>query len=235
VQLLLNFLFMDKDFFKDVEAILFDFEGTLVDFQWNLKGAVQETIEMLKASGFPIDRLQNYKYSTLMNEAMKMAIELGQSPDEVKEKIGAIYDRYDGDALTRWTLRPRVKDFLSALKTKKIKTGLVTNVGKIALEKAFQRLNLSPFFDVLITRNDVRILKPGREGIHLALNRLHLSKDRTLFIGDSLDDIHAAKEAGLKVIILSGGEYPKPDLISANPDDLVNGFEELLVRFKEGN
>jgi FMN phosphatase YigB (HAD superfamily) len=127
---------MEKDFFKDVRAILFDFEGTLVDFQWNLQGAVKETLRMLRTLRFPIQRLQGMKYSTLMTEASRIAQEIGQSADRVREKIGTIYDRFDEDALMRWSLRNGFKDFLSALKTKGIKIGLVSNVGRKALEKA---------------------------------------------------------------------------------------------------
>ena len=79
---------MDKIFFENVEAILFDFEGTLVDLQWNLQGAVKETLEMLRTLRFPIQRLQGMKYSTLMLEAVRMAQEIGQSTDRVREKIG---------------------------------------------------------------------------------------------------------------------------------------------------
>jgi HAD superfamily hydrolase (TIGR01549 family) len=224
---------MEKDLFNDVEAVLFDFEGTLVDFQWNLGGAVQETVEMLKVSGFPMDRIQSRKYSALMKEAMETASRVSQSPDEVKEKIGAIYDRYDKDALTRWTLRPKAKDFLSAIKGKGVKTGLVSNVGKKALEKALQKTNILQFFDVIISRNDVQNLKPSEEGIDLALNRLQVTEEKSLFIGDSLDDIHAAKEAGLRVIIILGGENQKPELLSAKPDYLINDFGELLIFLEE--
>ncbi|PIV21105.1 MAG: hypothetical protein COZ69_09910 [Deltaproteobacteria bacterium CG_4_8_14_3_um_filter_45_9] len=224
---------MGKDFLKDVEAILFDFEGTLVDFQWNLTGAVRETLEMLRASGFPIDRFQGRKYSTLMNESMKIAIELGRFPDEVREKIGAIYDQYDEDALTRWNLRPGARNFLSALKTKGIKTGLVSNVGIKALEKALQKMDLQRLFNVTVSRNEVKSLKPSGEGIHLAFKRLQIKKDRALFIGDSLDDIHAAKEAGLKVMIILGGEIPKADLLFVNPDFLIQTFDELIAYLKE--
>jgi len=224
---------MEKDFFKKVEAVLFDFEGTLVDFQWNLTGAVRETIEMLKTSGFPIDRIRSRKYSTLMKEAMETASEMDRSPDEVKQKIGAIYDRYDEDALTRWALRQKAKNFLSALKAKGIKTALVSNVGKKGLVKALQKLELHPFFDVIVTRNDVKAPKPHSEGIHLALNQLQVKKENTLFIGDSLDDVHAAKNAGLRVIIILGGENPKPDLLSANPDLLIQTYDELLASLKK--
>ncbi len=224
---------MEKDLLNDVEAVLFDFEGTLVNFQWNLAGAVQETVEMLKVSGFPMDRIQSRKYSALMKEAMETASRVSRSPDEVKEKIGAIYDRYDEDALTRWTLRPKARDFLSAIKGKGVKTGLVSNVGKKALEKALQKTNILQFFDVIISRNDVQNLKPSGEGIDLALNRLQVTEENSLFIGDSLDDIHAAKEAGLRVIIILGGENPKPELLSAKPDYLINDFGELLIFLEE--
>jgi phosphoglycolate phosphatase len=224
---------MEKNFFKDVEAFLFDFEGTLVDFQWNLVEAVQETFAMLRVIGFPTERIQSRKYSALMNEATKIAIELRRPPDEVREKIGAIYDRYDEDALTRWKLRPNARHFLSALKAMGIKTGLISNVGKIAMENAFKKMELQRFFDIVVTRNDVKALKPSGEGINLALDRLRVTKDRSFFIGDSLDDIHAAKEAGLKVMIILGGENPKTDLLTAQPDFLVNHFAELLSCFEE--
>jgi phosphoglycolate phosphatase len=220
---------MEKHFLKGRKAILFDFEGTLVDFQWNLAGAVQETIEMLKGSRFPISRIQSRKYSTLMKEAMQMASQIGRSPEEVREKIGAIYDRFDEDALARWTLRPKAKHFLSALKIKGMKTGLVSNVGKRALGKALQKMEIHQFFDVVVSRNDVKALKPNSEGIRLALKRLQVQRERALFIGDSLDDIHAAREADLGVIIILGGENPKPDLLSANPDFLIQTYAELIA------
>ncbi len=224
---------MLKNWFKGIETILFDFEGTLVDFQWNLTGAVHETLEMLKASGFPTDRLQNLKYSTLMREAMKMALEIGQPSDEARNKIGAIYDRYDEDALSRWSLRPQAREFLYAIQKKGIMVGLVSNVGKKGLGRALSKLNLENLFRAVVTRNDVQTLKPSGEGIKLALHQLQVIKDKALFIGDSLDDISAAKEAGLKVMIILGGENPKPDLLSANPDFLIQTFDEPIAFLKE--
>lgn len=228
-----KFRSMEKHFLKGRKAILFDFEGTLVDFQWNLAGAVREVLETLKRSGFPIDRIQSRKYSTLMKEAMEMASQIGRSPEEVREKIGAIYDRFDEDALTRWTLRPKARDFLSALKTKGMKTGLVSNVGIRAIERALRKMEIHQFFDTVVSRNDVKALKPNSEGIGLALKRLQVQREGALFIGDSLDDIHAAREAGLGVIIILGGENPKPDLLSANPDFLIQAYAELISFLEE--
>ncbi len=218
---------------KESAAVLFDFEGTLVDFQWNLAGAVGETLEMLKASGFSIDKFIGLKYSTLMMEAMRGAAETGQSPAEMRSKIGSIYDQYDEDALSRWTLRPKAGEFLSALKEAEIKTGLVSNIGQRTLRKAFAKLKLDGLFNVVVNRNDVQNLKPDNEGILLALDRLGAAKEQSLFIGDSLDDIQAARAAGIKAMIILGGENKQADLLAARADELFHGFEELLKRFRD--
>jgi phosphoglycolate phosphatase len=219
---------MDKILFKNVEAVLFDFEGTLVDLQWNLQGAVEETLKMLRPLGFPVQRLQGLKYSALMLESVGMAQEIGQSADTVREKIGAIYDRFDEDALGRWTLRDGSKDLLSALRTKGIKIGLVSNVGRRALKRALPKLDLHPFFKVVVSRNDVLSMKPSGEGLRLALKELQVMNDRALYVGDSLDDVQAAKAAGVKVVIIMGKESSKTEFLSAEPDQLITDFNELL-------
>jgi len=224
---------VEKINFKGVEAVLFDFEGTLVDFQWDLKGAVQEVLQRLNALGFPVDRLQGKKYSILKNQAMAIASEIGQSPEQVKEEIDSIYDRFDADALLRWSLRPQAKEFLSSLKTSDIRTGLVSNVGEKAIEEGIKKLGLSSLFNILVSRNDVRHLKPNGEGIRLALKSLNIAKEKALFVGDSIDDIQAAKEAGLRVIIILGGENPRPDLLSGRPDFLIDDYGELITNLKE--
>jgi len=224
---------MGKEAFKQAQAFLFDFEGTLVDFQWNLSGAVRDTLEMLQSLGFSVDRLQGKKYSLLKNEAMRIAPEIKQSPDQVRKKIDAIYDRFDEDALSRWNLRPQAKEVLTFLKTNGIQTGLVSNVGRRALEGAIKKLGLSPFLDIILSRNEVQQLKPSGEGIRLALKRLQIPKEKALFVGDSIDDIQAAKEVGLRVIIILGGENPGSELLSGGPDFLIQDFSELIEWLKE--
>jgi len=211
----------------NLKAILFDFEGTLVDFQWDLAGAVSATLDLLRESGFPLERLKSRKYSTLMQEAMALAAEIGYPPEKVREWIGDIYDRFDEDALTRWNLQPGVKTFFHLLPTEGIQAGLVSNVGKKNLEKALQQFGLLGCFNVVISRNDVQCLKPSGEGLTRALQRLHVLKDNTLHVGDSLDDILAAKEAGVKVIAIQGGENRKNELLSAGPDRCIRHFSDL--------
>jgi len=220
--------------FEGVKAVLFDFEGTLVDHQWNRQGAVQETLKRLQAIGLPITQLHGKKYSLLKNEAVAVALKAGHPPEEVVREIDNIYDRFDEDALRRWTLRPQVKDFLSLLKSFGIQTGLVTNLGRRILVEGLTQWDLLSLFEILVSRNDVQQPKPNGEGIRLALDRLGVPGGLARFIGDSLDDIRAAKEAGVSVIIIQGGENTNEDLLAEGPDALIQSYGELIALLKEG-
>lgn len=211
-----------------VEALLFDFEGTLVDFQWNLAAALDETLEMLWTMGFSKDRITSRKYSTLMTEAMQAAPEVGLSPDRVRHEIGCVYDRYDADALMRWTLRPQAKEFIAAVKAKGVRTALVSNIGAKTLTPAMTKLGLTGIFDTVLCRSDVQNPKPNPEILNLALEKLGVGKSCSMLLGDSLDDLHAARNAGIGIIIISDGENTREDIRMANPDFQVNGYGELL-------
>jgi phosphoglycolate phosphatase len=87
---------------------------------------------------------------------------------------------------------------------------------------------LEGFFDIALSRNDVLNLKPNPDGINLAIERLGAQKDTSIFMGDSLDDINAAKNAGIRVIIITDGENIKEDLLAAKPNYVIKSYEELL-------
>ncbi|MGD0232451.1 MAG: HAD family hydrolase [Syntrophorhabdales bacterium] len=221
-------LTMDAPMIADVQAMLFDFEGTLVDFQWKLSEAVEEALQALLDMGFARDRIRSRKYSTLLLEATQMAAEFGLQPDQVRERIGGVYDRYDEDALTRWSLRPGVKDFLQAMKKRGVRAGLVSNIGGRTLFRALSKLGLEGFFEVALSRNDVVNLKPSPDGMNLALERMGVRREGSMFLGDSLDDIHGARNAGLRVMIIAEGENLKEEILRAGPDHVIQGYEELL-------
>jgi phosphoglycolate phosphatase-like HAD superfamily hydrolase len=211
-----------------VSTMLFDFEGTLVDFQWKLAEAVEDALLALEGMGLPRERIASRKYSTLLVEAMGLSAEFGIHPEEVREKVGGVYDLYDEDALGRWSPRPGVVDFLRFVTGRGIRTGLVSNVGSRSLSAALSKLGLDEFLEVALSRNDVANLKPSPDGINLALERLGAVKQSSMFLGDSLDDIHGARNAGLRVMIIANGENQREEILAAGPDYVVHGYEELL-------
>ena len=125
---------------------------------------------------------------------------------------------------------PKVKTVLARLKSERqIKLGLAPNVGSRTIDEALPRLRLDDLFEIVITRNDVEMLKPSGEGIRISLGKLGAVNSDVLFSGDSITAVLGAKDAGVKVAIVQGGESAPTSLVAASPEYLWDAIEELLT------
>jgi HAD superfamily hydrolase (TIGR01509 family) len=220
------------------QAVIFDFEGTLVDFQWKLEEGEAALRAAFSALGFPETLLAGENYSTMWNRAVTEGTgrpgadeERGStvhSLDSLRTKVGPVYDRYDRDALSRWSLRAGFAGLLEDLREKGALLGLVSNVGRLALLPALARLGLQDRFDRIVSRDDVRLMKPAPEGILSCLEGLGLGGAQVLFVGDSRTDVLAARSAGLPVAIILGGESSREALAPLAPDYVLEEPRELL-------
>ena len=213
------------------KALIFDFEGTLVDFQWRLAEAEAEGAAALANLGM-IPEGQRGSYADLMNRAWRYQENFGRS--EGVTTLSAIYDRYDADALTRWQVRDGVLETLKEIKSRGVITGLVSNVGTVSLSKALARLGLGSFLDAAISRNEARWLKPHPAGLQLVCRRLGYQAKEVWYVGDSLDDIKAARNAGVLVAVVQGGQDRLAEIREAKPDWIIAGLPDLLTLHASG-
>ncbi|MEW6275145.1 MAG: HAD family hydrolase [Bacillota bacterium] len=208
-----------------IKAVIFDLEGTLVDFQWKLTEGEGELRKALEGFGFEPDLFSGDNYAQIWNKVIEIAPP--EALQKIKDCLSEIYDRYDQDALSRWSLKPGAQEILLLLYKQGVKIGLVTNVGEKAAREVLFRFNLTRFFHQIITRNDTKFMKPRGEGIELCIADLGVGKEHTLFIGDSLSDIFAAKEAGIKVAIVKGGESSMEEILAASPDYFLDSMQNI--------
>lgn len=201
-----------------MRPVVFDLEGTLVDFQWDLDAAEREAVEALADLGFSAEDLEGLNYAALYNEALKDATAHGLDEATVRDRLDALYDRYDADALERWTLREGAGSVVAGVADR----ALVTNVGRAATTALVDREGLT--FDVVVTRDDVRLLKPDPTGLRRAAEALG---GDPLFVGDSLTDVRAGAAAGLDVAVVLGGESPDDELRDAGPAHLLDRLADL--------
>jgi HAD superfamily hydrolase (TIGR01549 family) len=213
---------------KSYRAILFDFEGTLVDFQWNIDEAVEELLAVLAALGFDQGVFSKYDYATLFNRAMEESKLLRLPSAVVLKKIGEVYDRFDMDAAKRWTPKEDAKYVLENLMKEGVLTGLVTNAGRKAISILLERFDFKRLLNVVITRNDVSKLKPHGESILKAIHTLKAKKREALFVGDSVTDIKATEDAGVDVALVLGGESNRIDVEKYKPKFILYSLSEVL-------
>jgi HAD superfamily hydrolase (TIGR01509 family) len=219
-----------------MDAVFFDFEGTLVDFQWNLEAAVDETLTALGLAGFSRDLYgPNPGYAHIYNHTIRLASQEGSEKEAAQRNlVDAIYDRYDLDALTRWQLYADTAAVLSLLKQRSYRIGLISNVGNVALTAALGKLNIQRFMDVVISRNEMSLIKPDPEGLLSAARKLGLTPERIIFVGDSRNDVAAAHAAGMQSCYLVGGEDTPEKLSAFSPHSTITALGQLPELLEAG-
>ena len=171
----------------EVKEIFFDFEGTVVDFQWQLVPAVEECLTALGKAGFAREWYGIHpSYAHIYNHTLHLARQGKGTGDlySAMAVIDRIYDKYDADALSRWNLYPDTLNVLETLKKQRFRMGIISNIGEKSLRTAMDRLDLTSRLDLTISRNDVKHLKPHPEGLLKAAETLKVDPAQCIFVGD---------------------------------------------------
>lgn len=217
-------------------AVLFDLEGTLIqsmeDNPKDIKEFKEAISKKLVTLGIPSNELKGIKTSALMqNKAFEIVKETFNYKDaqNFHLELDGFLKKYE----MRWAVQSKVfPDTVPALrKLRNHSLGIVTNTSRQAAEMMLLKHKIKDFFGVVITRNDVKKLKPHPEGIRIALERLNQSD--FLFVGNSSYDAIAAKEAGGRVIIVKR-ELTKvlkfcPDFIVASLSEIPQLVSEVVT------
>ncbi|HTQ78403.1 MAG TPA: HAD-IA family hydrolase [Thermoanaerobaculia bacterium] len=113
-----------------------------------------------------------------------------------------------------WEVYPEVPGVLAALREQGLRLAVISNWDE-RLPELLARLELAPFFDVLVYSSEVGVEKPDRRIFAEALRRLGVEPRATLHVGDSpLEDVEGAIAAGMEAVRLerSGRRGGIPDL-----------------------
>lgn len=187
-------------------AILFDMDGVLVDVTTSYRKAIQETVRHFSGKEAQPEEIQALKerggYNNDWDLTEAILISRGKSvpKTEIVEKFQELYrgtkmgEGYIGSE--RWLLS---NDVLERLKANHV-LGIVTGRPKEEAMFVLRKFDLEKMFDVVVAMEDYppERSKPDPYPILLALRRVG-AKD-ALYIGDGVDDMVAARRAGVRPI-----------------------------------
>lgn len=199
-------------------SVIFDLEGTLVDFQWDLDRGERQARATLVEMGFPEEPFADRTYAEIWNTAVAEAEKFGHSQRDVRQRLGQVYDTCDLDALDRWTVRPGAEALVQSI----AETALVTNIGRQAVDRFQDSYGFE--FDEIVTRTDVRYIKPDPTGIERAATNL---EGDVLFVGDSATDLKACRRADVPVAIVQGSEGNRPAVGDHRPTHVLREISEV--------
>jgi len=127
----------------------------------------------------------------------------GENYDEARKDYFAYYSKNHSMA----ELYPGMKEILEYLKNKSYPLGIFTGKGREASLITLEKLDVDHYFDLIVTGDDVENHKPSPEGILKFVEHFGLRPERVLMIGDSVADVKASKEAGVKIASVLWDSY----------------------------
>lgn len=215
---------------KKIRVVLLDLDGTVIKSAFKVDEAKTALVEKLKQLGLDISTISvNDTFMDIIMKAEKQASENKKLDlESLRKSMSGVLDKFDIQAISQSELIKGAKPVISQLRNRGIKLGLITNSGRIGVKMALEKFGLVGCFDVAITRNDVKRVKPSGEIIQKALSVLGCVPNETAYVGDSWADVLAAKDAGVIAIAIIGGISPKEKLVQVSPDITISSLDELL-------
>lgn len=232
---------------KDVDTLLFDMDGTLTDLWKRYRDPFFRAIDQYRPD-HDRERLHDVFEKTFADflttsEGNSRFLKLKTFRKSRKAMGGSLLDTYrvmrivlsDPMAFREIVPLEGVESTLETLQKRGYKLALVTSAGDKTVSFAKEKLKILNSFDVLVTRNTVKRIKPYPDGIFFVCEKLEKNPSKCAMIGDFPQDVQAGKNAGTKTIAILGDnrKYTEEKIKSLNPDAILESFKELLQLFSD--
>jgi phosphoglycolate phosphatase len=215
-----------------VKAAVFDLDGTLIDSAPDLRVAVNKLL------------IQEGRRPLSLNEVIGM---IGDGAAKLVERafaatgggnaktdaktIASLTARflafYEGHAADLTRPYPGVPETLAQLRDQQWALGICTNKPENATNEVLRALDLARYFGVVLGGDSIAgVRKPDPRLLLAAIERLGASPAEAVMVGDNANDVHAARAAGVPVILRAGG-YIRVPATELGADAVIETFAEL--------
>ena len=196
-----------------IQALVFDFDGLIIDTEAALIDAYEE---VYRAHGVSFDRAEFIRSVGGPEYTFDPWHPFGRTTDRMAlETERSRHNRERGRVLK---VLPGVADLIASARKAGLRIGLASNSGHPHVEGHLERVGLLHQFDFLACREDVPSPKPEPDLYHLVINHFGLHGRDAVAFEDSSPGSLAAKRAGLWVVAV-------PNLVTA-----AHNFEHVHWR-----
>lgn len=212
---------------KLVDLMIFDLDGTLVTSGADIAASVNHT---LISMGLPA--IEDRLILEFIGDGVKKLIERSLGPalrDRFEEALTLFSQHYHEHMLDTTVLYPDVLEVLQHFhKKKKV---VLTNKRHHFAVTLSDALQFTQFFDDVIGADSTPYIKPDARLADVVLKRFPSRPDRTVVIGDGVNDILLAKNAGLLSCAFLNGLTGREQLLNLKPDDSCEHLSEITKIF----
>jgi pyrophosphatase PpaX len=207
-----------------LRTFLFDLDGTLIDSVQLILDSFRHT---LAAHGLPPRSDDQW----LAGVGTPLTAQFAEWKDDAgtMEALIETYREYNlanHDRMVRGY--PGVAEAVRAIRRTGRSTGLVTSKNRRGALRGLRLVGLEDAMDVLVCADDVVNPKPHPEPVEKAVRLLGADPTTTVYVGDSIHDLHSGRGAGVWTGAVLWGPFSRRQLEPAEPDFWLERPEELL-------
>jgi len=199
---------------------LFDVDGTLLDSQLDICGAIQTVLAARGRTDVSHEALRTYIGRHLLDEFL----ELGFTEADIEQMIPEYRTTYAARKHANTLVYGGIPDALARLGGRK---STATTKGTLTTRAVLEQFNLIAHFDH-VQGTDGFPAKPEPDVLLKSLEALGVRKEDCLFIGDAPTDIEAGHRAGIRTCAVTWGYGDREELADARPDFWAHAPHELL-------
>jgi len=216
-----------------LEAVIFDWGGTLTPWHtvdlgdcWLAVAGDEAQARALRAAEDALWVASRDQHRSATFDDIPTNAELTLTDDQRR----AYYRWWDEHSYTD----PAVIPTLTALRKRGLKIGVLSNTiwPRVEHERIFSRDSVGHLIDGAVYTSEIAWTKPHREAFNAALAAVGVTDPaRAVFVGDRLfDDIHGAKQAGLRAVHLPHSDIPlwQTTGVEGHPDAVIHDLAELV-------
>jgi phosphoglycolate phosphatase len=211
-------------------AIVFDLDGTLVDSAPDLCDALNR---MLARRGRP--PVEPAAIRAMIGDGARALVRRGLEGgggvgDEAafEAAVAEFLAHYDAHLADRSRPFPGVIEALTQLSAAGCRLGVCTNKAERFSRKLLDALGLGQFFAAVVGGDSLPARKPDPAHLVGALAQMGARPAEAVMVGDSANDVAAARGAGVPVVVVSFG-YTRTPAAALGGDRLIDHFDELAA------
>ncbi|OJU89313.1 MAG: phosphoglycolate phosphatase [Shinella sp. 65-6] len=208
--------------------VVFDLDGTLIDTAHDLVASLNHTIglEGLEPVGYgDLTHLVGHGGQVMIRRAF--ALRGREITDTELQRMLAVFVEHYADAMPGVSMPyPGLTDAMDRLAASGYRLAVCTNKMEGLARRLVDGLGLTARFSAITGGDTFAVRKPDAEHLLGTISRAEADPMRTVMIGDSLNDMLVARNAGVPSIGVPFG-YSDVPVAELEPNHVIAHFDEL--------
>ncbi len=212
------------------EVLLFDLDGTLVDSATDLHRAMNMSLNALQLPTVTEAQVRVWvgKGTALFCQSTLQHLTGKVDPAQQQQLLETFLKIYNADPCVETQPFDGVVEFLEWGLAQKKTMICVTNKPELPARAIVDHLGMTHYFADVIGGDRFEERKPHPRQLLHCVEQYAQSKDQVLMIGDSSNDVEAARRAGIDCVVVSYGYNHGENILDCQPQQVVDNLCELI-------